>query len=415
MRPSRIHAVAAIPRLASGKLDARALEALARDLEGEAADGTRVLNKASDVRQAVHRAWRIVLGRRSLADGRSFEDAGGDSLKMLQLVLWLETLRRRRLPLDLFTGDMNADDFIHIVEDFERQSGGSCHVDGRPTIFLFPGLDGDEPRLANFRAELSDRFRIILIEYPDWPEMVRRGQSFDVLIELAVSQITATQPHGPLLLAGYSFGGDVAFAAATGLLRLERRIGFLGILDTDLQAVDAEAALSSNRGFFRSFREVMRTPHDRASITIGFLLAKCARDMFGLEYLLRSRVRPALLPNRIVFAFHRRIRTIQRLQAQWQWHRSTSPIPISTPAVLFCSGRGKASSSVDRGWRTRCPGIMIEQVGGDHRSMLDPPHRAALCAQFAQSVERLSDETVCFETDWRSGEDSNPCTASGED
>jgi thioesterase domain-containing protein len=130
---------------------------------------------------------------------------------------------------------MNPDDLIHIVEDFERRSGGSGRIDGRPTIFLFPGLDGDEPRLTNLRAGLSDRFRIIPIEYPDWPEMVRRSQSFDALVDLAVSQITAAQPGGPLLLAGYSFGGDVAFATATRLLRLERRIGFLGILDTDLQ------------------------------------------------------------------------------------------------------------------------------------------------------------------------------------
>jgi thioesterase domain-containing protein len=55
--------------------------------------------------------------------------------------------------------------------------------------------------------------------------------------------------------------------------------------------------------------------------------------------------------------------------------------------VLFRSGA--ADASADMGWRERCPNLSVVPVGGDHRSMLDVPHRAALCSSFAAVVEGL--------------------------
>jgi thioesterase domain-containing protein len=389
MRPSRIRVVPSIPLLPSGKLDVRALEALDRDRDTDATDSAAPTTVANDVRQAVQRAWRAVLGRRALAEAQSFEDAGGDSLKLLQLVLWLETLRGRRLPLDLFTGDMQPEDLIRILEEFEQRRTADPAIDRRPTVFLFPGLDGDEPRLANFRAMLEDRLRFVIVDYPDWPEMVRRGQGFAALVDHAVSQITAAQPAGALLLAGYSYGGDVAFAATARLIGLQRHVGFLGILDTDLRRVVDAAALRRNLGFIPHFRQVLSdVPHDRISIGIGFVFAKCARELFGLERMLRyRRVWHPLLSARIGFAFHRRIRTILRLRAQWQWHHDAVPASIAVPTALFRSGA--ADASADMGWRERCPNLSVLPVGGDHRSMLDVPHRAALCSSFAEAVEGL--------------------------
>jgi acyl-coenzyme A synthetase/AMP-(fatty) acid ligase/thioesterase domain-containing protein len=389
MRPAHIHLVEAIPQLPSGKPDLRALEAFARQ-----ADAEQTMSREADlagvgVRQAVQRAWRSVLGRHALSEGVSFEDTGGDSLKLLQLVLALETQLGHRLPLDLFTGDMTMDDLTRILGSPRETTG--VDVDGRPTVFLLPGLDGDEPRLAAFRAALNDRLRFVLIDYPDWPEMVRNGRSVDVVVDAAVAQVTATAPDGDLSLAGYSFGGDIAFAVASTLLKAGRTVSFLGIVDTDLHRVAGEAE-RFHRGYAMTDRqEIMQTVlHDRLDAAIGLLLAKCARDLVGLERVLRygHTWRPLLSP-RAAFAFDRRIRSILRVQARWQWHlgAAPAPAPIDIPTVLFRSSGHAAGTPADLGWQRRCSNLSILDVAGDHHTMWDPPHRAFLASAFADAVE----------------------------
>jgi thioesterase domain-containing protein len=93
------------------------------------------------------------------------------------------------------------------------------------------------------------------------------------------------------------------------------------------------------------------------------------------------------LSGRTAFAFHRRIRTITRLQAQWRWHRNPPLPPIPARTVLFRTAAHAADAAPDLNWRRRCPDLAVVTVEGDHRTMLDPPHLAALCTKFAAEVE----------------------------
>ncbi len=355
MRPSRIHIVAAIPQLPSGKPDLHALDAFDREADATPAVSDDASTTNSDIRSAVHRAWRSVLGRRSLSDALCFEDAGGDSLKLLQLVLALETRLGHRLPLDLVTGDMYPDDLVRVLRD-EYVHIASDAADHRPTIVLLPGLDGDEPRLAAFRAAMHERMRFVVIDYPDWPEMVQQGRGFDALVAKSIEQVCAAVPKGPLLFAGYSFGGDVAFAMASRMAASGRTVNFLGILDTNLGHVAADAERFRNGYMMADRREVMQNiARDRLDTCLGLLLAKCARDVVGLDRALRSsRFWRPLLSSRTAFAFDRRIRSVLRVQARWRWQLATQFAPIDVPTVLFRSSEHAAGTAVDLGWDARC-------------------------------------------------------------
>lgn len=394
MRPARIRLLDAIPRLPSGKLEVRALQAL--DQEPSATQPSphgRGQTASSPTFQAVQRSWRSVLGRRALEDNLTFQEAGGDSLKLMQLVLWLETLLDRRLPLDLFTDNMRAADVARAI-DQTALTAKQAKTDQRPRVFLFPGLDGDEPRLAQFRAELKQRIRFTLIDYPDWPEMVRRGRSFSALADAAVSQITAHQPSGRLLLTGYSFGGDVAFGAALRLRELGRDVAFLGILDTDPEHAEQSAAVDRHGPMLPHARHVLAAiAYDKLHASLGVLLAKCARDVVGLERSLRHTGwwRPWLSP-RTAFAFDRRTRTILRVRARWQWYRAGPRRTLDVPTVLFRSTAHATEATADLGWRSRCPALRVANADGDHHTMLDAPHRAVLCDRFADAVRQAVDQ-----------------------
>lgn len=135
--------------------------------------------------------------------------------------------------------------------------------------------------------------------------------------------------------------------------------------------------------------EIMQTMrHDRLDAAIGLLLAKCARDLVGLERALRySRVWRPLLSRRAAFAFDRRTRGILRVQARWQYHLGAAPGTIDVPTVLFRSSGHPAGIPDDLGWQARCSDLSILNVAGDHHTMWDPPHRAFLATAFADAVE----------------------------
>ena len=390
MRPARLHILTGMPRLPSAKLDVQALHALDRPpSEDDRPPPDKPPAPPATIMQAVRQSWRTVLGRHALDGDPSFEAAGGDSLRLLQFVLWLETLLDRPLPLELFTGAMRMADAAHAAMQAAAAPEDATQPDRRPTLCLFPGLGGDEPRLAQFRAGLQDRLRFVLIGYPDWPEMVRRGRRFEVLVDLAVSQITASQPSGDLLVAGYSFGAEIAWAAVRRLVELGRQVRFLGILDSDLDRV-AEVAATEQRGsVLANGRRVMReTAYDRLHAGAGFLLSKLVRDVVGLERSLRyARLWRPLLPARTGFAFDQRMRLILRLHARWQWSRTDEPTMLGVPTVLFRSTAHDDDAAPDLGWTSRCSRVSVVPVAGDHRTMLDPPHRAALCARFAEAVD----------------------------
>src|SRR5271157_5829725 len=126
-------------------------------------------------------------------------------------------------PLDLIDPGMRPSQFRQtlakvLCKDTEATKADD---DPRPLVCLVPGISGDEPALALFRASLTDALRLSVVEYPDWRAMARLGFRFESMVESAVSRMEAAMGNaaGPFRIAGYSFGGVVAIAAAAQLQR----------------------------------------------------------------------------------------------------------------------------------------------------------------------------------------------------
>ncbi len=104
----------------------------------------------------------------------------------------------------------------------------------RPTLFVIPGLGGDNPRLAALRSDWSDEFRCVLLEYPDWPQLALPDFGMDDLIEDFVGRIRQQPQLGQLYIAGYSLGGFIAWAIAHRLEGEARGVDTVLVLDADI-------------------------------------------------------------------------------------------------------------------------------------------------------------------------------------
>ena len=382
MHPSRTLVIDRLPLSPSGKVDTKELLALAAATprRGAAAEPAPIATQRA--RDAVSRAWLRTLDRSSLEADLAFDEAGGDSLRLLQFIFYLEQECRITLPLDAFYADLRPSAFAQRLDQCLKDPHPTRSDIDRP-LFLLPGLAKDEPRLVRFRVACAPQLRIVTIDYGDWPEWIAPGFDLTAIVTRIVAAIETEAPDGPIFLGGYSAGGKIAYAVAIALLAVGRSIGFLGILDADISRDWAEA----DPGMWQRFIEQVRRGQgtERLASYVSRLLTNPSRPS---QLRLAARFCRSRLSGDFGFYLHWHIRMhiLKHLVEAW-WAQMTPPLPqLRVPAVLFRCTQPRDNASEDLGWREICPNVTIVAVGGHHFTMFEPPNLEPLCAHFAASA-----------------------------
>jgi acyl-CoA synthetase (AMP-forming)/AMP-acid ligase II/thioesterase domain-containing protein/acyl carrier protein len=401
--PERWFFVDAIPRTANGKVsrDAVRRKLLRSDLETSAepsqiAAAASVASPATGaegampgvpdncVRSAVECAWSAVLGNAAVAQNLSWEAAGGDSINTLRLWLHLEEALGVRLPLDIIRPDASLDDVTTAVETaIGSQSLGlmPCSSDRRPVVFFLPPAEGDLPILAQFRAAFADRIRFVLIQYPPWHKMIRSGGSFESIVDDACAQIRARSCDGNYFLAGYSFGGFVAYEVAHRLVESGDRIGFLGLIDTRHGGPSTrEESLTKT---VRSLGRIIVRPQDKLKALPKRLIAALSSIRAFRSLIVVGRL-ANMLPPRLAFELNWHLTTHVRMKALRRW--TVQPHDVS--AILFRAADEWQPS--DNGWGQMCRQLSVVAVEGSHLSMFSSPNLEVLCAKFLEVLAASS-------------------------
>jgi acyl-coenzyme A synthetase/AMP-(fatty) acid ligase/thioesterase domain-containing protein len=367
LHPTRLHEIESIPRLTSGKVDVVTLRALDRR-KREAVDDPSpdLLRTLTEARRAVESAWKSCLGTRT-AIGR-WDEAGGDSLKLLRCVMQVEDDIGAELDLSAFTVDMTVDTMIEAVAVAMIPKRPECApAPGTSTIFLVPGSIGNGPSLAAFGAELAGVAEVATIRYPDLAAILDGCSGIEDMAESAVQQIHRTQPEGDVRLLGYSLGGAVAFEVAARLIAEGRSVKFLGILDTNIG--------TRHDGSRETFRRTLQRIRAHRVTVYRMLCRAVARAIVrgGRE----QRV-PALLDWplwRRAPATHFMLKLeseeLLRMRAFGAWvTKSKARLPIK--GTLFVCNRSGLPHGL--GWPSLFESLDVIPVAGGHLDMLVEPY-----------------------------------------
>ncbi len=343
-------------------------------------------------RKAVARAWARVLDRRSLHADLPFDEAGGDSLRLIRLIFELESQCGTSLELAPFSGDLRPGDMARALDRcLRKQAGDDDDPEAVPDVFLLPAIGGDDPRLVNFRALCRSALRVEAVELGDWPELIAPGFDLSALAVSLARRIMDRAPCGPLRLAGWSYGGHLAVAVASALCQAGCAVAFLGILDTTtspLTFADLEPQRRPTR--MENLRQVpawIRTG-EASDRLADFLVTRVVARPRLLR--LAARLRHTWLPCGFGFHLNRRmgLRLRRDLLEAWRLRRDPPP-PLSVPSlVLFRAEQTEPFAPDEVGWCAAYPDICIVPVTGGHTTMLEPPHIATLCARFVEAVRQ---------------------------
>jgi thioesterase domain-containing protein len=366
LHPTRLHEIAEIPRLAGGKIDIAKLKVL--DLEnrgGSLSPPQPDMSEMVHARKIVTQVWTRILGTTEIA-GR-WDEAGGDSLKLLRCVIDLEELIGEELDMEAFTVGMSATDMINVVATGGRSERQQPDDGLIPHLVMLPGSMGYGPSLAAFGAQLSKAAHVIPIRYPDLTATLAGCGSVDDMAELALQQINAVQPRGDIRLIGYSLGGGVAFEVAARLIAEGRAVKFLGILDTNIgpHKRHYQETLSRTVQRVRSHRVTMYRMFCR---TVAKCVARLGRQVAFCRFL-ESRIFTHLQGTR--FMLRLELEEILRMQAFGRWVAGNKDrLPI-TGTLFACSRR---VSPLHFGWNSLFANLDIIPIAGGHLDLVIEPH-----------------------------------------
>ncbi|MCB1037113.1 MAG: non-ribosomal peptide synthetase, partial [Acidobacteria bacterium] len=245
MVPAAVAVLEALPQTPTGKLDRRALAALTVE--------SRRPREAVAPRTAMERRlvaiWEDLLETRPVGVTESFFELGGHSLLAVRLMGRVQQETGKELPLSsLFTAPtveqqaallQGADEPVadlppllvplapsgRLAPFFWVHPVGGAVFCYRELAQVLAGRGADRPFFGLQAPPLASATAGDLASRPPLP-------SVGEMAELYLEQIQQVQPEGPYHLAGWSFGGYVAYEMARRLRQAGDEVALLVLLDT---------------------------------------------------------------------------------------------------------------------------------------------------------------------------------------
>ncbi len=312
------------------------------------------IDRSERVAAAIRTVWGSVLPTEPFDPAISWRDAGVDSLKGLEIALRIEQETGIPVPFHLMTQDVTLGEFIRLLSGPRREPPAATE-----SMFLVPGIYGDGPGLADFRAELAASARIEVVALPSLDSSVGLLGRLDRTAAEVVEQILHRQPAGDVRLLGYSYGAFVAQEAARQLEAAGRRVSFLCLLDGGGRLKRRHGGMAPPAGSPPPDVRLRRE-----------LLAINALCRIGLWEIAHRRVLAARsegdwqrseMARRI---FLTRLRTFSILRHRFR--------PCAAPTLLIASADFNLSRAM-RLWRSVCPDLRVDSIAAGHVDMFDRP------------------------------------------
>ncbi|OPA89014.1 non-ribosomal peptide synthetase, partial [Pseudomonas fluorescens] len=398
MLPSAYVPLAQLPLTANGKVDRKALpvpalEALQRrDFEAP----------ADALEQTLAQLWAQVLKLEQVGRHDSFFELGGHSLLAIRLVNLMDEAGLQVSLAELFQHASVASvaAMVRLRTDTPVRDSSVITVrssGAQPPLFLvheFSGMDVYFPALGQ---HLPGDYPIYGL--PGTALGEAHLNTMEGLAARLVGLIRGIQPHGPYRVAGWSFGGVLAYEVALQLLGLDEPVAFLGLIDSYVPRLTDQGkarwsgpdalkrhlllqctAYWKSQGGVNELQSLEELEAGIGQLDVAGLLQRL-RDQ-GLLYAQMAEATDADLLSFI----EREVGHGHALA-----HYSLFPLPIAVQ-LFSASERPTELSrcSESLGWGDAlAPGQLRQvEVPGDHQSMMQAPHIQALGRAMNEALAR---------------------------
>ncbi|TKJ28112.1 acetoacetate--CoA ligase [Blastococcus sp. CCUG 61487] len=296
------------------------------------------------------RLWSEVLGVSDIRPDDEFADIGGTSRQAMQLLrrVWLE------LGVDVPVSDLYERPTLYGVAEAiaARRLAGTERAPvlrpgtGRP-LFVVTDLWGQLNSYHSLIQGLATERPVRGLQ-PELAAADGRRRTIAEVADAALVLLRDAQPSGPYSLAGYSFGGLVAYEVAVRLRAAGETVSYLGLIDVQ------PPTGSFTRGEARAQRAALLAKRLRTALSP-------AGPQALRTYLRENRDRSQDAEQ---LAFDRSAEVFDA-------HRLS---PYDGPVTYYLAQRRLPFVGNTLGaWRRAAPHLLVTEVPGDHDDVLSGP------------------------------------------
>lgn len=230
MVPTAFVTLEQLPMTSTGKLDRAALPAPPRSSAGREVAPTA---PTDDIDKWLVSLWQTVLGVPRVGTRDDFFELGGESLHAARIVAEIQIKYGKRLLPSLFVRAPTIEALAQLIRQEVRYVETSLVVPLQPhgtksPLFFTHGFGG-----GVIDYELTAR--LLDDDRPVYGILAATDEgfapNFETMVGRSVRELRAMQPQGPYYLAGYSYGGAVAFEMAQQLMAQGQEVAYLAMLD----------------------------------------------------------------------------------------------------------------------------------------------------------------------------------------
>jgi arthrofactin-type cyclic lipopeptide synthetase C len=368
----------ALPLTPNGKLDRRALP------EPEPAAAPADEEPRTELERAIAAVWTQVLGVPAIGVRTSFFDLGGNSLLVVRAARLLESALGRSVRVMDFFEHVTVADLAHHLSGAAASASGQA-IPVRPTgserpLFLVHDGWGTVAYAQVLHHHLDEELPVYALPPVSGDELPLR--TVEGMAARLVRMVREVQPVGPYRLAGWSFGGILAWEMAAQLIGQDQAVEFLGMIDTYHPSVRIGAG---DTGHGESLPLPMLRgesngvgPKDRASAA-----SEVDPGAFATQW--REQ---GLLPGHLTVDEAREFQ--DHFRTSLLSLRGYSPRPVPLPVHLFFA----RDAGIDpwRGWQVLMDDVSISAtpVPGTHFSMMEAPNVESLGRALSREIGRAA-------------------------
>lgn len=233
MVPSAFVTLEAMPQTATGKIDRLKLPKL-----------EEVLNLEKDYvppRDAYERRliqiWEELFEMAPIGIRNDFFQLGGHSLLAASLVTRIEETFRKRIDLARLTEAPTIEKLAVVLRSVSELEARPILVpireNGRkPPLFCVHGVGGHVLPFLLLAQYLGEDVPLYGLQSKGIQDRTEEDNTIEGMAAAYIKEIRTVQPAGPYFVAGFSFGGFVAYEMARQLNAAGQSVGLVAILDT---------------------------------------------------------------------------------------------------------------------------------------------------------------------------------------
>jgi amino acid adenylation domain-containing protein/non-ribosomal peptide synthase protein (TIGR01720 family) len=340
----------------------------------------------TDLELRLARIWTTLLGVPEIGVRDGFFELGGHSLLVLQLVQAIRAEFGRDLPLTAIFEAPTIEALAASIRESSARGAWSSLVaiqphGAQPPIFCVHPLGGNVLCYADLARLLPPDQPLFGLQAPGMEEGQVPLTSIDEMATAYLRLVRERQPDGPYALAGYSFGGYVAFEMAQRLRDAGEGVALVALLDTPAPSVIRSEQRDTGSA------ELLSSLFPVLGLSVERLRALGSEDDQLAHVMARAR-EAYLVPPGFSMAEARRYFAVCRINHGMR----PAPRPFAGKLTLLRARDGAERISTDPslGWLALAPGgLDLHWVDGRHEDMLASPH--------AQSTARVIADTLASE------------------